>query len=74
MTSSLGQLDTQLSEAVMASSTVSARSEQLESVNKQLEELKKNRDEDRRENLETKTMLKGIYELLTNNSGQNSSE
>ncbi|KAF7505346.1 hypothetical protein GJ744_001049 [Endocarpon pusillum] len=81
MTSSLGQFGTQLSEAIMASSTASARSEQLESINEQLEELKKSRDEDRREREEyrrereeTKTMLKGIYELLTKKSNEDSSK
>ena len=75
MSSSLGQLGTQLSETViMTSSTTSVSSEQFKSVNKQLEELKKNRDEDRRENLETKTMFKGIYELLTKKSNEDNSK
>ena len=51
----------------MTSSTTLTRSKQLENVNKQLKKLKKNRDKNKRENLETKTMFKDIYKLLTKN-------
>ena len=60
----MGQLGTQLSEALVSTSTASVSLQQLQSVSVQLEELKKSNEEDRREKVETKALLKAIHELL----------